>query len=207
MTNLIFIRHGETPWNALLKVQGCTDISLSDEGRTQAMLLANRLQGDFNAVYCSPLERAFETASIICGNSQKPIAVDDLREINFGSWEGFTFKEIKTKYPNEFNNWLVDDTDGTMLDGDISIRNVSQRAIDCIYPLIKKHPDETILIVSHGGFIKSALIGIFGWNMSMYHHFAMGNTALTTVRFNDDLMPTLLTLNDTTHLDTPVTAV
>lgn len=207
MTNLIFIRHGETPWNALLKVQGCTDISLSDEGRAQAALVASRLKGNFSAVYCSPLDRAFETASIICGSHDKPIPIADLREINFGSWEGLTFKEIKAKYPDEFNNWLVDDVHGTMLDGDTSIRNVSQRAMQCIYPIIKKHPNETIVIVSHGGFIKSALIGIFGWNMSMYHHFAMGNTSLTTVRFNEDLRPTLLTLNDTTHLGTRVTTV
>ncbi len=208
MTTLLLIRHGETPWNALLKVQGCTDIDLSTTGISQAKLLSNRLKGNFNAIYSSPLSRAYDTASILCENTTlNPIKIDDLREVNFGSWEGLTFKEISAKYPVEFSNWKTDDVDGKLYDGDGSIKDVSTRAINCIYPLLKQHKNETIVIVSHGAFIKSALIGILGWNMSMYHHFALGNTCITELHFNDDMSPVLVTLNDTSHLISSVTAV
>ena len=68
-TTLLLIRHGQTPWNALGKIQGCTDIELENEGRLQAQLLAEKLSGNFSAVYTSPLKRAHETASILANSA------------------------------------------------------------------------------------------------------------------------------------------
>ena len=56
------------------------------------------------------------------------------------------------------------------------------------------------MIVAHGGIIKAALIGIFGWDMTMYHKIALGNTCINTVTFNDELKPAIVGLNDTSHL-------
>lgn len=208
MTTLLLIRHGETPWNVLAKVQGCQDIALSDTGRMQAHLLSQRLNGTFTAVYTSPLHRAFETAQIICKPTKlEPIPLEALKEVDFGSWEGLTFKEISRLYPDYFSSWLTDESIGPMYDGDGSIQNVSLRAKACIEEMVQKHPNETIVMVSHGGLIKSALIGLFGWKMTMYHQFALGNTCITTIRFNETLKPMLIGLNDTSHLSTPVTAV
>lgn len=208
MTTLLLIRHGETPWNVLSKVQGCQDIALSDAGKAQAHLLSQRLNGAFTAVYTSSLHRAFETAQIICKPSTlKPIPLEALKEVDFGSWEGLTFNEISKRYPEHFSNWLTDEFTGTMYDGEGSIQNVSRRAKACIEETVQKHPNETIVMVSHGGLIKSALIGLFGWKMTMYHQFALGNTCITTIRFDEALKPMLIGLNDTAHLITPVTAV
>ncbi len=208
ITTVLLIRHGETPWNALGKVQGVQNIDLSKEGIIQAKYLSKRLQGNFDAVYSSPLNRAYETACILCENTNlTPVKVNDLREIDFGSWESMTFKEIAREYPEHFATWKVDDETGPMYDGDGSIYNVSLRGKTCIEELVKKHPNETIAIVSHGGFIKATLIGLFGWKISMYHHFALGNTCITTINFNDQLSPMLLGLNDTNHLTKQVTFV
>lgn len=207
-TTLLLIRHGETPWNALSKVQGVHNIDLSENGILQAQCLKERLQGNFTAIYTSPLNRAYETARILCEDTDlTPLKVDDLREVDFGSWEGLTFKEIERDYASHFAAWKVDDEIGPMYDGDGSISNVSKRGKACIEQLVKKHPGETIAIVSHGGFIKSTLIGLFGWKMSMYHHFALGNTCVTTIHFNDQLSPMLMSLNDTSHLAMQVTSV
>lgn len=207
-TTLLLIRHGETPWNALGKVQGVHNIDLSENGILQAKCLKERLQGNFTAIYASPLNRAYETARILCENTDlTPLKVDELREIDFGSWEGLTFKEIARDYASCYANWKVDDEIGAMYDGDGSIYNVSKRGKDCILHLVQKHPGETIAVVSHGGFIKATLIGLFGWKMSMYHHFALGNTCVTTINFNDALSPMLMCLNDTSHLSTQITSV
>ena len=85
MTMLYLVRHGETDWNRAHKIQGSTDIPLNDLGREQAAtsgrLLARR---QWDAVYASPLSRAFETASIIARETglQEPIAVPELVERN-----------------------------------------------------------------------------------------------------------------------------
>lgn len=208
ITTLLLIRHGETPWNALGKVQGVHNIDLSEAGIMQAKCLKERLNGNFTAIYSSPLNRAYETARILCENTPlEPVKVEELREIDFGSWEGLTFKEIARDYPTEFANWKIDDKLGAMYDGDGNIYNVSQRGKACIESLIKKHPGETIAVVSHGGFIKATLIGLLGWKMSMYHHFALGNTCVTTINFNEKLSPMLIGLNDTNHLSQEVTSV
>lgn len=201
-TTLLLIRHGQTPWNALGKIQGCTDIELENEGRLQAQLLAEKLSGNFSAVYTSPLKRAHETASILANSaSLYPVDVPALREINFGLWEGLTFKEVQEKYPEAYSCFKSDEIQAPLCSGDGSILNCSKRAKACILDLVKVHPGETIVTVSHGGLIKSALIGLFGFKMTMYHQISLGNTCITTIRFTAHLTPILMGLNDTSHLD------
>lgn len=200
-TTLLLIRHGQTPWNALGKIQGCTDIDLEEQGRFQAQLLSESLNGAFSAIYSSPLNRAYETAKILAAPASLEVKpIEGLREINFGSWEGLTFKEVATKYPEEFAFWQQDDLEAPLCGGDGSIKNVANRAKNCLLDLVTAHPDETIVAVSHGGFIKAALIGLFDLKMSMYHQMAFGNTCVTTIRFKDNLKPILIGLNDTHHL-------
>src|SRR6476659_10216608 len=91
MATLILVRHGETDWNAAGRLQGHTDRPLNDYGRTQAKRLAEQLAGDgIAAIYASDLSRARETAESL----GLPVLVDpDLREKNWGSWEGLTSDE------------------------------------------------------------------------------------------------------------------
>lgn len=200
-TTLLLIRHGQTAWNALGKIQGCTDIPLEEEGRMQARLLAEKLNGQFSAIYTSPLKRAHETAAILAEpSSLSPIDLPALREVNFGLWEGLTFKEVSAAYPETFALFKSDEIKAPLCGGDESILNCSHRAKECLLNLIKQHPGETIAAVSHGGLIKSALIGLFGLKMTMYHQMALGNTCVTTLCFNEELLPVLVGLNDTSHL-------
>lgn len=200
-TTLLLIRHGETAWNALGRIQGCTNIALSPSGADQAELLARRLNGCFTALYSSPLNRAYETAEIL-GKSKAvaPIKVEALREINFGAWEGLTFKEVATRYPDTFHTWLTDPVEAPMTDGEGSLLTCSLRGRHILHQLVEKHPGETIAIVSHGGFIKAALLGIFNLPMTMYHQLAMGNTCISEIRFPIEGPPVLVKLNDTSHL-------
>lgn len=200
-TTLLLIRHGQTSWNALGKIQGCTDIALEPSGIYQAELLSKRLDGNFTQLYTSPLKRAYETAQILGKpNGLNPIPNDDLSEINFGSWEGLTFKEVAARFPADYKLWRLDPVLGPMTDGEGSLKNCSERGKKIMLDLVKKHPGETIAVVSHGGFIKTSLLGLFDLPMTLYHQIAMGNTCLTTIRFDEDLHPVLMGLNDTSHL-------
>lgn len=200
-TTVLLIRHGETEWNLLGKFQGCTDIDLSKEGIKQAELLKDRLKGDFDYIYTSPLSRAFETAKIITQNTNKEVVIaPEIREINFGKWEGLTVREIKEKYPEIFTAWITNKKESNICGGDLSINNAVNRATKCIFDIATKHNGKKIAIVAHGGIIKAALIGLFDWNMTMYHKITLGNTCINTITFNDHLMPALIGLNDTNHL-------
>ena len=132
---------------------------------------------------------------------------EEIREINFGEWEGLTVKGIAEKYPDIFNEWRNDKREGKFCGGDMSTLNASIRAKNCIMEIANKHKGKKIVIVAHGGIIKAGLIGIFEWDMSMYHKIALGNTCVNTITFNDDMKPALLGLNDTNHLDCEVTQV
>lgn len=200
-TTLLLVRHGQTPWNALGKIQGCTNIDLEEAGRFQAQLLADKLKGSFSAIYSSPLNRAFETAKILAIPSHLQVQCEeDLREINFGLWEGLTFKEVHLAYPTAFAKWQTDEVLAPLCGGDGSLKNCALRSKNCLLKLVQRHPNETIVAVSHGGLIKTALIGLFDLKMTMYHQMTLGNTCVTTIRFNDELKPILVGLNDTSHL-------
>lgn len=198
-TTLLLVRHGQTPWNALGKIQGCTNIDLEDIGIKQAQLLAAKLKGTFSAIYSSPLNRAFQTAQILATPNDLSVhKTEGLQEINFGLWEGLSFKEVAAHYPEAYAKWLTDEA--TLCSEEGNLKNCATRAKECLLELVKKHPNETIVAVSHGGLIKAALLGLFDLKMSMYHQITLGNTCLTTIRFNEDLKPILVGLNDTSHL-------
>ena len=200
-TKLYLIRHGETEWNKLVKIQGCIDTNLSDEGFEQAHKVAEIFKGKIDCLYSSPLKRALKTADIIGNlNNLKPTQVYNLREIHFGEWEGLTIKEISEAYPKEYYKWKHDKIDAPILGEDISTKLASLRAKKAILDIVNTNLGKNIAIIAHGGIIKAALIGLFDWPMTMYHQMLLSNTAVTSISFNENLEPTIIYMNDTTHL-------
>jgi phosphoserine phosphatase len=201
-TEIYLVRHGETEWNKEGKFQGSTDIHLSKEGIVQAQLLKEVFHNNFDYVYTSPLSRARQTAEILCKDHPKvkPVVIEDLREINFGAWEGLTIHQIRKQYPNEYLSWYNDEINGNLVGGDLSLRNASNRAKKAILRLAEKHPGKRLVFVAHGGIIKAALIGIFDWKMTMYHRFFLGNTSVTKITIGNNHIPNLIYLNNTCHL-------
>lgn len=108
MTKIIFVRHGQTEWNVLGRYQGQTDIALSPLGIEQAEKLAAHFPVDkVEAVYSSDLVRAMTTARCVAdrfGLTVEPRP--ELRELNFGDWEGLTYDEIVAKWPDALNNFF-----------------------------------------------------------------------------------------------------
>jgi len=200
-TKITLVRHGETQWNVLGKFQGCKDIELTNEGILQAQYLNKRFENDFDYIYTSPLKRAEQTAKIISqSNNSIPMIEAELREIDFGQWEGLTIKEIETNFPEKFSEWRNDEFDAPLCGGDLSLKKASARAKDAIIKIAAKHKGKHIIIVAHGGIIKAGLIGIFDWKMTMYHKIILGNTSVSKLVFDESLNPKIITLNDTSHL-------
>ena len=155
MTTILLARHGETDWNREGRFQGHADPPLNETGRAQAAELAADLEGvELAAVYSSPLRRAVETAEVVAAeHGLEPVAVDALREVDVGSWQGLTRAEIEARFPEQFARWL--DYDQGWEDGE-SYEGMGRRAVAVLLELAAAHEGERILAVTHGGPIRAA---------------------------------------------------
>lgn len=152
-----WIRHGVTEWNQLGKIQGVTDIPLSQEGIEQAKLLAERLANEsihWDGVFASDLDRAATTGRIIAERLSLPLLTDArLRERSFGQAEGTTLPERLERWGEDWRN-LVPDQERT--------NSVVMRGHDFIDELLSSRPGQSWLIVSHGSFIAAMIHSMLG---------------------------------------------
>jgi broad specificity phosphatase PhoE len=158
MTELLLVRHGETDWNAEGKLQGHTDRPLNDYGRRQAQALADRLAGErIDAVYASDLSRARETAEIVGAKLGLPVVVDpDLREKNWGNWEGLTSDErLHIEFEGETSEAHRD------------------RTLSAVQRIVERHPDERIVVVTHGGSLRRIQAAVSGFALPVIENCAV----------------------------------
>jgi broad specificity phosphatase PhoE len=147
VTVLLLVRHGETDWNAEGRLQGQTDTPLNDFGRTQARALAEELvEEGLDAVYASDLARARETAEIIGGRIGLPVVLrTDLREKDWGTWEGLTSAERdRVEFAGE--------TTGAH----------RERTLRALREIADLHPEGRVLVVTHGGSVRRAQTAALG---------------------------------------------
>ncbi len=201
MTRLLLVRHGQTLWNHISRYQGHTDVLLSDTGREQARLLARRLAAEkVAAVYSSDLKRALETAEILAAPHRLTVKkVPELREIHFGVWEGLTFKEIQEKYSDLAERWYQYPATVRIPEGE-TFEELKERAYGAILRLVAKHPSDTIIVVAHGGTIRTIICGLLDIDLNHAFHIRQDNGALNIIEFYEGY-GVLTLLNDTSHLN------
>jgi 2,3-bisphosphoglycerate-dependent phosphoglycerate mutase len=155
-TVLYAVRHGETEWNLIERQQGHLDSPLTGKGIKQAQLLANGLANkNIDILYSSDLDRALQTAEIIAKRLLLDIHTDPrLRERHLGILQGFTKKEFEERYPEEAVRFDSDDPD-YVLPGGESLRQCVHRCIQCAEETARDHAGKNILIVGHGGVLRS----------------------------------------------------
>lgn len=155
MTTILLARHGETDWNREGRFQGHADPPLNRTGRAQAVDLSAALMAEqLSAVYSSPLRRALETAEVLAtSHGLEPVPVDDLREVDVGSWSGLTRAEVEERFPAQFARWL--DYGQGWEDGE-TYEEMGRRAVDALLLLAAAHDGERVLAVTHGGPIRAA---------------------------------------------------
>ncbi len=199
---LIFIRHGETEWNASLRYQGHANIPLNERGRAQARAAAARLaQANPVAIYTSDLERAAETAAIVAAPlGLQPQIMPELREINVGEWEGHTPEELYRRFPDHMREYDRDPARTVRIGGE-SYAQLQQRALGSLNQIHEKHTqNETILIVSHGGTIRAVLCHVIGLDLIYFGRMWLDNGSFTELRYGANGWR-LLRLNDAAHLE------
>lgn len=201
-TRLYLVRHGETEWNKSLKYQGHQDIPLSETGIRQAQKLAGRMTGiPLDSVYSSDLSRAMETAKIItAAHNLKVRLKPELRETNFGRWEGLTYVEIDSLYHDAMSKWRENPMDTVIPEGE-SLGQVAERCKLGIQEIIDDNQGKNILVVAHGGVIRVILAQCLGMDLKFYWKLKQDNVALNIVDFYGPERMIVGLVNDTTHLD------
>ncbi len=181
MGKLILIRHGQTEMNAQSLYFGKLNPPLNDLGISQAYQAREKLLNiDYDNIYSSPLERAKQTAEI-CNYLDKDIVYDsNLEEINFGIFEGLTFKEISEKYPVEVKKMKEDWKEYNYVTGE-SPKEMLQRAVSFLEIL---DYTKNNLIVSHWGIINSIISYFISGNLDSYWKFKIQNASIVIFEGN-----------------------
>lgn len=161
-TEFVLIRHGETAWNATGRLQGGSDIPLSDRGVEQAITVANELRGTvWDLIVSSPLQRAYQTAVHIVvelGLDESDIVTNsELRERSYGLAEGLTIAEREERFP-----------DGMWPEAESS-DEMNVRAGAALHALAETYSGKRVLIVAHGGWIRAALRVASGFDPAIIH--------------------------------------
>lgn len=155
---LLLTRHGETDWNAALRIQGQTDTELNATGRAQAEELAARLvqSGErITRIFTSPQKRALETARTV-GRALglDPVPLEGLREVCFGQWEGCTWEEISRRWPQLHLQYIAQRLETVPPEGE-SYQDLLERLLPAMKTV--EQGEGTALVVAHGAVIKALL--------------------------------------------------
>lgn len=195
-TTTVLLRHGQTALSVEKRFSGLGDAPLTPGGVAQARAVADRLRGArFDAVFCSPLRRARQTAELL----GQPYAVDEgLRETDFGAWEGLTFAEVRERWPEELSAWLTDPQ--VAPPGGESFAATDRRVRAARDRAVAAHPTGTVLLVSHVTPIKSLTRLALDAAPGVLYRLHLDLTALTTIDWYDDGPAVLRGFNDTAHL-------
>lgn len=196
---IILVRHGETTWNREERVQGISDIELSEHGRNQARRLADALKDRMiGVIYSSPLSRALETARIINSHHGLPIQVRaELREMDQGIFEGMSFRELMEREGEFLSRWIKDPASVTMPGGE-SLADVQKRVWPLIEGIMERR--ENCLIVSHSFTLSTIICGIIGLPLSRFRRVSVKPASLTVIRFEDG-KGEIERINDLHHLE------
>lgn len=203
-TTLILLRHGETALTPERRLSGSggSDPALSETGSKQAGATAARLAADgtVRAVVSSPLRRCRETAAAAADRLGLPVEIDDeLREADFGVWEGLTFAEIRARYPGEMAAWLrspaaVPGETGEPFDA------VTRRVESVRDRLLARYAGSTVLVVSHVAPLRTLIRLSLGAPPESLFRMELSAASLSTVAYSGTGDASVLSLNDTSHL-------
>jgi broad specificity phosphatase PhoE len=203
----LLIRHGESVGNREWRLQGQREYPMTERGRCQAEALAHRLaRRRVAAVYSSPLQRAWETATVIAGAlGLEAQALPAIQEYDFGELSGLTWREIRERAPAVAEAVVSHSVEYPHYPGEEGRENFRQRVCDALWDLRERHRGETVAVVTHAGAIAVFLLAVLGRPYQRPIPFVVENGSITVVETLEQsglgAPPAMLvSLNDVCHL-------
>lgn len=196
MLTVYILRHGQTQWNAENnRYCGRTDIALTEKGIKQAEAIAEQLKGHaIDAVYSSPLQRAYRTAQLASGG-RTVIADNRLIEANFGEWEGKTREQFTSENAVLWTGWSQDPAINRAGGNGETGKEIVDRVADFFSSALRLHHGGTIMVVAHNGINRLYLAHKLGMPLKNYRRLVQENSTVSVFQLDDDGELTLLHLN------------
>lgn len=185
-TEIILIRHGETEWNSQQRMQGHSNSDLSSVGQAQIQALGQWMKNvPFDHIYSSDSLRAKQTAEAITQFSGHELKIDlRLREKNLGVFEGLTSEEARERHPEVFRLFKTAGSKYVIDEGE-STQQLQDRALEIVEEIRIKHPEERVLLVTHGGFIRVVMKHSLGLSLETPTRFLIRNTGVFRLVWED----------------------
>lgn len=205
MTEILLIRHGETAWNAVKRLQGHLDIPLNAEGERQAAALGQALLDEpLDAIISSDLQRARQTAEAIAAPRGMTVQTErGLRERCYGAFEGLLYADIQRHYPEAHAAWQARDIDARFpagVNAAETMREFSQRVIGTITRLVNENKYRKVALVAHGGVLECAYRAAHGMDFARKRDFDIFNASINRFRWDGHALQ-LLHWGDVRHLE------
>jgi broad specificity phosphatase PhoE len=178
---LILLRHGRTGLSG--RYVGSSDVPLSEEGQAQILALRPGLGAmKIDTLLASPMLRCTQSVDLL--GLRLPVQLDpDLREIDFGRWEGKTFAEIEAQDPELVRHWASGTDDFCFPGGEATARFTSRMA--AVRNRLLAVDAKTLLLVTHGGVIRSLICGLLGLPQRNYLLFQVAKGHYSTMELYD----------------------
>lgn len=180
---LILVRHGETAWNRERRLQGHIDVPLNDEGLWQARAVARALAIERpDVLYSSDLIRARQTAEAIAHATGLPLVQEPrLRERNYGVFEGVPMAELPQRFPREYDEWRRRVPEA-VIEGAETLVAFSARVEAILQTLAQRHAGQTVVVVTHGGFLDAAYRVTTGVGIVQERRWDLLNASINRIR-------------------------
>lgn len=199
-TKIILIRHGQTDWNLKKRYCGFSDINLNERGKKQADKLSKILNKEkIHRVYSSDMKRTVQSAKIVLKNTSIE-KIRGFREINFGIFEGLTYKEAMDKYSEIYTKWIANPLNFIIPKGE-SLNCLAKRVRKAWKKLISKNSRKTIAIFSHAGPIRIILCDLLKLDLRReFWKLNPSSASINIIEFNKRKFKIKL-LNNTSYLN------
>ena len=184
MGKLILIRHGQTDMNKDQLYYGRLDVPINETGKEQAENTRKNLvefEIDYDKIYSSPMKRAYETAEIVNYKNLEIEKDDELREMDFGIFEGLSYKEIIKKYPEEMEKLKKDWKTYSYVTGENPFM-LQKRALKFLEKIDK---NKNNMVVTHWGIICTLLSFLFSSELEGYWKYQVKNGGIVIIEFAD----------------------
>lgn len=214
-TRVIIVRHGQSNYNAKKMIQGrCDESVLTEKGIADARLVGKALNAvKIDGFYCSPLQRAKQTAEIIHRSLDTPPVLQptqDLMEVDLPLWEKMRKDEVQVKYEQEYRAWKEQPEQFKMVltndNEHYPVLALYDQAKKFWQSLITQYQGKTVLIVAHNGINRCLIMSAVGITPDRYHSIQQSNCCVNVLNFSGDFgAPVQIeSLNQTSHLGIPI---
>lgn len=199
-TTMWLLRHGETPLSVEKRFSGRGDPALNDRGMAQAKAAAHRLaEHDIDAVISSPLRRARQTAQAVAEALGVDVVVDEgFVETDFGAWEGLTFAEVRSRWPDEMTAWLA--SPDVAPSGGETFTATFERVRRARESVVASYAGRAVVVVSHVTPIKVLLRDALEAPPQALYRMHLDPASLSVTDWWSDGPAVVRLLNDTSHL-------